>query len=75
MTRDDDDELVLRLIERLILAARHRALIARFPDHASGFRKMAFRHEAVAAALVVKITNRQAQGEEACRSCPFARRS
>lgn len=72
---EDDDDLTIRLIERLVLAARHRTLAARFPDHASGFRKMAMRHEATAIALAVKITNRQAQGEEACRSCPFARRS
>lgn len=71
---EEDDDLSLRLIERLVLAARYRALAERIPDHRGGFLKMAMRHEAFAGSLVVKMMDRQAQGE-ACRSCPFARRS
>ncbi len=71
---EEDDDLVIRLIERAMLAARYRALQAQYPAHASGFRKMEMRHVAAATALMVKMMDRQAQGE-ACRSCPFARRS
>lgn len=72
MTEDRDDGLVLRLIERMILAARYRALCERYPANRSGFLKMARRHSAVAAALMVKVVSRDAQTP---RLCPWCDRS
>jgi len=69
---EEQDELVIRLIERAVLVARYRALQAQYPARAGGFRKMEMRHRAVAAALVVKVMRREA---EAPRCCPLCRRS
>lgn len=66
---EEDDELVLRLIQRVLLARRNSFLAERYPDHASGFRKMEFRHRAVAAALMVKIAGREADASRPCRRC------
>lgn len=72
MTEDRDDSLVVQLIERMILAARYRALCERYPANRSGFLKMARRHESVGAALMVKVVSRDVA---APRLCPWCDRS
>lgn len=66
---EDDDELLLRLIQRATLVARHRALQAQFPAHAAGFRKMEIRHRAVGAALMIKLIGREVDAARPCRCC------
>lgn len=73
MREECDDELMVRLIERLILVARYRARRIRYPTEGSGFWKLEIRHRAVAAALMVKVLDREAE-RLASRSCPRCHR-